>query len=112
MLHQMKLWQEPFLAIQSGQKDVELRLHDKKRQAIQVGDTIEFTNSRTGETLRAAVVGKRVFPDFGALYAQYDKLRMGYAADETPDPRDMEQYYAPMDIARYGAVAIEIQIME
>ncbi len=112
MRHRMKLRHGPFMAIQSGQKDVELRLNDEKRQAIAVGDTVEFTDASTGRTLCAQVVGKRVFPDFEALYARYDKIRIGYTADEVADPKDMEQYYTPADIACFGVVAIEIQVVE
>ncbi len=111
MVHHMKLRHEPFTAIQSGQKDVELRLHDEKRQAILPGDTIEFTDSRTGQTLQALVADKRVFRDFGELYAHYDKLRIGYQPHEDPDSRDMEAYYSPADIARWGAAAIELKLL-
>lgn len=43
MLHQMKLKSEPFYKIKSGSKIIELRLNDVKRQQVQVGDFIEFT---------------------------------------------------------------------
>ncbi len=111
MLHRMNLWEGPFLAIQSGTKDVELRLHDEKRQAIRVGDTIEFTNAKTGQCLQVRVVGKAVFRDFAELYAHYDKIRMGYTADEIPDPEDMRRYYSPADMEKYGTVAIEIALL-
>ncbi len=110
MLHQMKLWDGPFFAIQSGKKDVELRLHDEKRQLVQIGDCICFTNAKTGQSLQAEVVGKAVYPDFAELYSHYDKIRMGYAESETADPGDMEAYYSPADIAQYGVVAIEIRV--
>ncbi len=109
MLHKMNLWPDSFACIQSGQKDVELRLNDEKRQTIQAGDTIEFTNTATGEVLQARVAGKYVYRDFAELYCHYDKLRMGYAPEETADPRDMESYYPAEKIALYGAAAIVLK---
>ncbi|MBQ0010138.1 MAG: ASCH domain-containing protein, partial [Ruminococcus sp.] len=51
----MKLQPEPFAMIRSGKKTIELRLYDEKRQQIEVGDTIEFTDIASGETLVATV---------------------------------------------------------
>ena len=42
--HQLKLATEPFNAIISGDKTIESRLYDTKRQKIQIGDQIIFTN--------------------------------------------------------------------
>ncbi len=109
MEHTMNLWHGPFTKIQSGQKDVELRLHDEKRQKIQIGDTILFTDADTGETMRVLVTGKEIFDNFAQLYEHYDKLRMGYTPEETADPRDMEQYYPAEKQRNYGVAAIEIQ---
>ena len=44
MLHDMRLRAEPFAKIAAGKKTIELRLYDKKRKQIQIGDTIRFTN--------------------------------------------------------------------
>ena len=38
--HYLRLASAPFDAIVSGQKTIESRLYDEKRQAIQLGDTI------------------------------------------------------------------------
>ena len=48
-VHNMKLNPYPFEMIKSGQKTIELRLLDEKRQLIKVGDTIVFTNTSTNE---------------------------------------------------------------
>ena len=44
MLHHMKLQQEPFRKVMAGDKTIELRLNDTKRQRIRAGDQIEFLN--------------------------------------------------------------------
>ena len=43
MLHQMKLFESPFKRIKDGTKTIEFRLNDEKRQAINIGDKIEFS---------------------------------------------------------------------
>ena len=43
-IHQLQLATVPFDAITSGVKTIESRLYDEKRQTIQLGDTIIFTN--------------------------------------------------------------------
>lgn len=40
--HIMNLKPSPFAKIQAGTKTIELRLYDKKRQRIEVGDIITF----------------------------------------------------------------------
>ena len=45
MLHEMTLFPKPYASIASGQKTIELRLYDEKRQSIQLGDQIRFTNT-------------------------------------------------------------------
>lgn len=43
MKHCMKLNDNPFAAIEKGEKTIELRLYDEKRKKINVGDEIEFS---------------------------------------------------------------------
>ena len=107
--HFMKLKPAPFAAIQSGHKTLELRLNDEKRQKIKIGDTIVFTQTETGETIRAVVSDIRKYPDFEAMYAVEDPLAMGYSEDETADPLDMKQYYEEKEIKKHGTLAIEIR---
>ena len=45
MTHQMKLHDSPYEMIKNGSKDIEMRLNDPKRQQIQIGDEIIFTNT-------------------------------------------------------------------
>lgn len=110
MIHKMRLQNQPFLSIKMGEKRVELRLFDEKRSLIKEGGMVEFTNINTGETLLCQAVKIRVFPNFEKLYKAYGKTELGYRQDEIADPNDMLAYYTREDIARYGVVAIEIQL--
>ena len=107
--HQMKLQPFPYLAMHRGDKTVEMRLFDEKRQTIAVGDTLVFTQTETGETLTVQVVALRRYADFEALYASEAHTTLGYAPHEVAHPSDMSQYYPPEEIQRYGVLAIEIR---
>ncbi len=68
MKHQMKLCPEPFELIRTGNKTIELRLNDEKRQKIRIGDIVEFTQTETGEKLTAEVTDLFQFDSFAELY--------------------------------------------
>ena len=114
MLHNMKLNPSPFEKIKSGEKTIELRLYDEKRQKIQPGDQILFTNTETGEILTANVINLHRFDSFRELYATLPLLKCGYTPEDvhTAHPADMEMYYSKEEQARYGVVGIEICLVE
>lgn len=113
MLHQMKLNEEPFRKIQNGTKTIELRLNDEKRQNVRVGDFIGF--SLVGDErkqLQTRVTGLHTFGSFQELYAALPKEQLGFAADETPDPGHMEQFYSKEAQEKYGALGIELRVTQ
>ena len=62
MRHEMTLFPKPYASIDSGQKTIELRLYDEKRQSIQIGDQIRFTNTQdASQTTLCEVVQLHVF---------------------------------------------------
>jgi len=111
MEHRMNLWDSPFNHIKQGSKTVELRLNDEKRQLINKGDTIIFTNANTHEEMLTLVTEVRSFSNFAELYSQYDKIAMGYDEDENASPDDMLLYYPNDKIQKYGVLAIEIKVI-
>ena len=111
MEHRMNLWNSSFLSIQSGPKTVEMRLNDEKRRLLCVGDTIIFTNVDTKEEMSVKVIKTVVYKDFFELYKHYNKIEIGYTENEIKDPSDMYQYYSKEKIDKYGALAIEIELI-
>lgn len=109
MIHVMKLHNHPFQQIKSGEKTIELRLYDTKRQRIRVNDTIRF-ESVSGEALTAKVKALHVFADFGQLYAALPLTKCGYTKQEarTASPDDMLAYYTAAQIRNCGVVGIEL----
>ena len=110
MFHQMNLCDSPFKAIKSGYKTIEMRLYDERRKLINIGDTIEFTNLTTKETLTCLVKNLYRYNTFKELYSHHDKTTIGYKEDEKANPDDMLIYYTKEKIAKYGVVGIEIEL--
>lgn len=111
-IHNMQLADAPFEAIRSGRKTVEMRLNDERRRGILPGDLILFTHRDNGDTILVRVVSKTAYNSFQELYPCYDKREIGYAEHEISDPSDMLMYYTEADIARYGALAIRIELIK
>lgn len=87
-----------------------MRLYDEKRQALQVGDLLRFTNADTGETLLTEIIALHVYPTFDELYKRFDKTTLGYMENETANPKDMLAYYSQENIEKYGVVGIELRL--
>jgi ASC-1-like (ASCH) protein len=111
-LHEMKLQPSPFEKIKRGEKTIELRLYDEKRQQIKVGDRIVFTNTDSGKSLWVTVVKLHRFDSFAQLYEALPLLQCGYTVEDVDKahPSDMEAYYSVEEQKKYGVVGIEIQV--
>ena len=111
-VHEMKLHPSPFDKIKSGAKTIELRLFDEKRQQINEGDLIIFTNTSNGEKITTTVRKLHRFDTFAELYQTLPLLQCGYTPEDVANahPSDMEAYYAAEEQQKYGVVGIELQI--
>ena len=108
-VHDMHLKKEPFERIKSGEKTVEMRLFDEKRQKLHVGDKIVFTEEESGEETTVTIKNLCVYKDFKELYAAYDKRLLGYGEGEEKNPEDMTEFYSKRSQKKYGVLAIEIE---
>lgn len=106
----MKLNDEPFGLITSGAKTVECRLFDEKRQRVQLGDTITFTNtSDENKTVTVKVVGLLRYATFGDMFARNDPAKFG-GHDAASLTLALQQYYSLEEQARYGVLGIEFEL--
>lgn len=101
MNHQMKLNPIPFAQMKNGEKTVELRLNDEKRRLVQVGDTITFTQTETGESLTVSVTALHRFDSFAELFEALGTDCCGGACD-------MDRYYAPEAQKAWGVLGIGV----
>lgn len=112
--HIMRLNNRPFQLIYSGNKTIELRLFDEKRQLIKAGDIIKFINTADEKnTLLVEVVELHIYKDFIELYNNLPLLKCGYTEQDidSADPKHMEKYYSQEQQSKYGVVGIEIKVV-
>lgn len=111
MIHQMRLFSEPFDLTVQHKKTVEVRLYDEKRRKISQGDLIVF--SKLPECILTTTVkvnGLRFFRSFEALYKFYPFSRFG-REDKSFDwmmENTYSVYSKPGEI-QYGVLAIEME---
>ncbi len=112
MRHRMKLRPRPFHKIREGKKTIELRLYDEKRQKVQVGDLIEFTNLEDRSKIVAQVEAIHRFDSFAEMFRVLPGVAMGFDPNEIPNPEIMLEYYSAEEQALYGVVGIELSLMD
>lgn len=108
MKHKMNLQHEPFVKIKAKTKTIEMRLFDKKRSKISVGDDIVFVDNSTKEVITCKVTNLFKYKNFDELYSNHDKISIGYSEDEIANSNDMLVYYSIEQIEKYGVVGIEL----
>ena len=105
----MKVKEKYYNLLKSGQKTIELRLFDEKRQKIRIGDEIIFSNfDREDDTFSARVVHLYRASDFQSLCRQISPQKAGF---ETPEElvAVMQKFYPSADQEKYGVLGIEIK---
>lgn len=107
MVHKMRLVDFAFNAIKNGDKDIEVRLYDEKRQLIKVGDIIEFEHIDTGDILKVKVQELHIFKTFDELFNHFDHSRLGVEND--CESSIMNNFYSLDEQKRYNVVGIEIK---
>lgn len=112
--HIMTLNPIPMNSIRNGEKTIELRLYDEKRQRIAVGDIIKFVNAKNVlDTLSVVVEDLYIFESFDELYKELPLLECGYTKDniDRASPKDMEYYYSKEKQSKYGVVGIKVSLI-
>ena len=108
--HRLKLATEPFNAIISGNKTIESRLYDTKRQKIQIGDRIIFTNRDNSEqTVTAEVVGLLRYATFRDLFSHNNPRKFGGDNVEWLE-NQISEFYSVEDQKIYGVIGIEFKV--
>lgn len=110
--HTLHLAAEPFQAIRSGNKTIESRLYDEKRQRINVGDALIFINRKAPEQkVEARVIKLLRYATFEELFthttpAQFGGPSVTWLLDQ------IQAFYNIEDQHRYGILGIEFQLIE
>ncbi len=110
--HKMKLSANPFSLIASGGQTIEVRLFDKKRQEIKLGDTIEFSKlPNLEEKVTIEVTGLFIYPSFKDLFSDFPSESFGdkgWSVEELTE--GMYKYYTKVDESEWGVLGIKISL--
>jgi ASC-1-like (ASCH) protein len=113
MIREMKLFEEPFEKIKSGQKDIEVRLFDQKRREIKIGDKIIFHKlPDKNENISVMVIGFSVFSNFKELFSNFDNNRFGnnnLTIDQQLER--IRKIYSQEEENKIGVVGIHIKLI-
>lgn len=112
MKHLMHLTANAFERIKNGEKTVELRLFDDKRQKVKVRDLIVFEHmEKEGVKLYARVTGFMRYSSFVELFDRIDDItRLGYRKGEKPNPEHLRKFYTAEDEKKYGVIGIVFEL--
>ncbi|MEJ6951379.1 ASCH domain-containing protein [Natronospora cellulosivora (SeqCode)] len=113
-IHKMHLLEDPFEMIKSGEKKIEIRLNDEKRQKLRLGDYIIFSKlPENEEKLKVKITALLHYSSFKEFYQDipFDLFgRRGKSLDYM-----LEGTYTIYDKERekkYGALGIKIKLVE
>ena len=110
-VHIMGLQSEPFEKIQGRKKTIELRLFDKKRKAIQIGDIIEFQKQpEEQETIRVEVVALLRYRTFSELFDDFSAEDFG-GTDKGLLLESVHNFYTPEREQKETVLGIKIKLL-
>ncbi len=110
-IHQLQLATTPFNAITSGVKTIESRLYDKKRQLIQIGDTVDFTNREApDQTVSVKVIGLLRYKTFHDLFTHNDPSKFGGESVEWLE-NQINEFYSINEQSQDGVIGIEFELI-
>lgn len=111
---EMKLADEPFEKIKSGEKTVEIRLYDEKRRKIKVGDKIAFYRlTDNSDAIFTTVRALYRFNTFKELFLSdlFPKTGSGNLTVEQAND-SMYKYYTKEQEQKFGVLGIEIEVVK
>lgn len=109
----MTLNEMPFRQIERGDKTVEMRLNDEKRQRLQVGDLIRFTRSGSDERLFVEVTSLKHFSSFSKAFAYNKRIVQAGFGEMTAAQaaKGMRNYYSEEEEQANGVLAIGVKLI-
>lgn len=111
MIHKMKLNPSEFQKIRNGQKTIEVRLFDKKRQEVRVDDKIIFSLLEDSEQkLETEVTELLKFKTFSDLFSSFPKEQFG-GNDTEELLNNIYKYYKHEDELKCGVLGIRVKLI-
>lgn len=110
MKYTMKSNYISFNKMKNNECYVEVRLFDKKRQQLKIGDVIEFVNSRTQEKLLTQLRGIAIFENFEDMVDYLTPQLLGYDNKDELMLRFKRLYPADM-VSKFNLVGLFVKNM-
>ena len=110
MKYTMKSNYISFNKMKNNECYVEVRLFDKKRQQLKIGDVIEFVNSRTQEKLLTQLRGIAIFENFEDMVDYLTPQLLGYDNKDELMLRFKRLYPADM-VSKFNQVGLFVKNM-
>lgn len=107
------LKKEYYDKIKNGDKVIELRLNDQKRQLMKIGDIIRFSlEPDREEFVEAKIVGLIKYRDFASLIDDIPVNLLGFSGMSKEEILVLlNEFYSSHDEKRYGVVGIRIELI-
>jgi ASC-1-like (ASCH) protein len=107
--HKMKLAKEPFEKIVNGQKIIESRLFDEKRQLINVGDEIEFSqNDNQSRMIKTKVKALYRYESFENLFSDFPSSYFGGLSKDAL-LEEINRFYSKEEQDKYEVLGVKIE---
>lgn len=113
MVHAMNLKEIYFNKIKSGEKIYEIRLNDEKRQKIDVGDIILFSNDENkSQSLNTKVEDLIYFKTFDEMLDTLPFSKIGFNNFDKQSIKSIyRSFYSEESEKKYGVVAIKVKVI-
>lgn len=110
-MHTIGLNAKYYYMVKSGEKTLEGRLHDEKRQEFCVGDTLRILlDPERKEFFDTIIEEKLLYPSFFEMAKCVDKVALGFGgATEETIVSTYLSFYSIKDEKRYGVVIFRIK---
>ncbi|MGO1588952.1 MAG: ASCH domain-containing protein [Alkalibacterium gilvum] len=110
----MGLYDKPFKLVEAGEKTVEVRLNDLKRQKLKIGDFITFNKlTNPFEAVTVRITKLSYFPTFKEMFQAFPADALG-SKDVTLEEmlKHTHVIYPPEKEQEWGTLAISIELSE
>ena len=108
-MHTMNVKTRYYNLLKSGEKTIELRLFDEKRQKIKIGDEILFSDSSNqNDSFKAIVLNLYRAESFKKLCKMILPAQAGFSSEQEL-VGCLEEFYPPSVQKKFGIVGIEIK---
>lgn len=112
-IYMMKLNPEYYNLVANGEKTIEVRLLDEKRQKLREGDYLAFTNTSNGDITVTQIVSLAKFKDFNSCITNTGTKKVGFNGSSIEDTvKVYNSIYPKVDEEKYGVLAIGLTLLK